>query len=273
MAKVETERIGRSFKVTINRPEVRNCVDGETAQLLFEAVQKFNHDPSLDILILTGAGEIAFCSGADLKNTESLMERPDSEKSGPMGISRITDMKKPTIAAVNGYCLAGGLELACWCDFRIASNNATFGHPGRRWGIPLIDGGTQRLPKIIGLSNALYLIETGVVIDAQRALCMGLIQEIVPQGQVLARSLELADIISSYPRTSLLNDRKAAYEGLSLSVKKGLKLEAKLHKSSLAAPEMIEKLRQYADGQRPPISSKPTTSPKPSSTASEARAR
>ena len=253
MDKVETERIGRSYKVTINRPEVRNCVDGETAQLLFEAVQKFNDDSSLDVLILTGAGNVAFCSGADLKNAESLLARPGADRSGPMGISRITDLKKPTIAAVNGYCLAGGLELACWCDFRIASCNATFGHPGRRWGIPLIDGGSQRLPKIVGLSNALYLIETGIMIDAERALCMGLVQEVVPQGQALARSLELAELISSYPQTSLLNDRKAAYEGLSLSLKKGLKLETKLHRSSLAAPEMVEGLRQFAAGKRPPM--------------------
>jgi enoyl-CoA hydratase/carnithine racemase len=253
MAKVETERIGRSFKVTINRPEVRNCIDGETAQLLLEAIQIFNIDSNLDVLILSGAGDIAFCSGADLKNAESLLTRPGVNKTGPMGISRITDVKKPTIAAVNGYCLAGGLELACWCDFRIASNNATFGHPGRRWGIPLIDGGTQRLPKIIGLSNALYLMETGISIDAERALRMGLVQEMVPQGQALARSLELAEIMSSYPQISLRIDRQAAYEGLSLSLAKGLKLEAKLHRSSLAAPEMIEGLRKYTAGKRPPI--------------------
>jgi len=253
MAKVETERIGRSFKVTINRPEVRNCIDSETAQLLFEAARKFSLDPSLDVLILTGAGDIAFCSGADLKDTESLLARPGANKSGPMGISRIINVKKPAIAAVNGYCLAGGLELACWCDFRIASSSATFGHPGRRWGIPLIDGGTQRLPKIIGLSNALYLIETGILIDAERALAMGLVQEVVPPGKTLARSLELAEIISSYPQTSLLNDRRAIYEGLSLELGKGLKLEAKLHQTSLASPEIVQKLRQYTEGKRPPI--------------------
>jgi len=253
MAKVKTERIGRSFKVTINRPEVRNCVDGETAQLLFETVQEFNRDSNLYVMILTGAGNIAFCSGADLKNTESLVARPGADKTGPMGISRITDVRKPTIAAVNGYCLAGGLELACWCDFRIAARNATFGHPGRRWGIPLIDGGTQRLPKIIGLSNALYLIETGISINADRALYMGLVQEVVPRGQVLARALELAEIISNYPQVSLLNDRRAAIEGISLSLKKGLKLEASSQRSSLSSPEVAEKLRQYAAGKRPPI--------------------
>jgi len=253
MAKIETERIGRSFKVTINRPEVRNCVDGETAQLLFEAVQEFTRDPSLDVLILTGAGDISFCSGADLKNTESLVMRPVSGKSGPMGISRITDIKKPTIAAVNGYCLAGGLELACWCDFRVASSNATFGHPGRRWGIPLIDGGTQRFPKIVGLSNALYVIETGILIDSERALTMGLVQEVVPKGKAFARSLELAEIISSYPQTSLLNDRLATYKGLSVPLDKGIELEANIHKPSLASPEIVEKLRQYAEGKRPKI--------------------
>lgn len=258
MAKVETERIGRSFIVTINRPDVRNCVDGETAQLLFDAVEEFSKDSGLDVLILTGAGDIAFCSGADLKNTESLLTRPNAEESGPMGISRITHLKKPTIAAVNGYCLAGGLELACWCDFRIASSNATFGHPGRRWGIPLIDGGTQRLPKIIGLGNALYLIQTGIVIGAEHALDVGLVQEVVPEGQALTRSLELAKIMSSYPQTCLRNDRQATYEGLSLSLEKGLKFEAKTHQSSLTAPEMVEKLRQSAAGHRPPFPRPPT---------------
>ena len=121
MAKVETERKGRSFIVTINRPEVRNCVDGETAGLLFDAVESFRRDESLDVLVLTGAGELAFCSGADLKNIDSLVTRPGAEESGPMGISRITDISKATIAAISGYCLAGGLELACWCDFRIAA--------------------------------------------------------------------------------------------------------------------------------------------------------
>ena len=257
MVKVITERIGRAFKVTINRPEVRNCVDSETAQLLFEAVQEFKDDAKLDVLILTGAGDIAFCSGADLKNAENLLRRPGVEKSGPMGISRVTDVKKPTIAAVNGYCLAGGLELACWCDFRIASRNAAFGHPGRRWGIPLIDGGTQRLTKIVGLSNALYIIETGIEINAERALEMGLVQEVVLEGQALSRSLELAAEISVYPQTSLRNDRQAVYEGLSLPLTEGLKFEAKTHRSSLAAPEMVEGLHKYAEGKRPPMPKPP----------------
>jgi enoyl-CoA hydratase len=253
MAKVETECKGRSIVVTINRPEVRNCVDGETAQLLFEAVRSFGKDPDLDVLILTGAGVISFCSGADLKNAESLIARPGANESGPMGISRITDLEKPTIAAINGYCLAGGLELACWCDFRIASRNASFGDPARRWGVPFIDGGTQRLPRIVGLGNALYLIETGVVIDADHAFHIGLVQEVVPDGQALPRALELADAISSYPPVSLRNDRRATYEGLSLALPEGIRLEAKIHESTLANPEMVEGLRRYAAGKRPPF--------------------
>ncbi len=258
MAKVETVRRGRATIATINRPEVRNCVDGETAQLLFEAVRSFREDPDLDVLILTGAGDVSFCAGADLKNVESLVARPGVEESGPMGISRITDIEKPTIAAVNGYCLAGGLELACWCDFRIASESARFGDPARRWGVPLIDGGTQRLPGIVGLGNALYLVETGIVIDAGRALRMGLVQEVVPDGQALSRALELAELMSQYPRVSLKNDRRAVYEGLSLSLAEGIKLEAEIHRSSLTDSEMADSLRRYGEGQRPPFPRPPS---------------
>ena len=179
-SKVVSERRGRTLLVSINRPEVRNCVDAEAAQLLFEAVETFRADDSLEVLVLTGASETAFCSGADLKDTGGLVARPGARESGPMGISRIIDIDKPTIAAVNGYCLAGGLELACWCDFRIAAENAEFGVLNRRWGVPLIDGGTQRLPRIVGLGNALYLIETAALIEAGHALRMGLVQEVVP---------------------------------------------------------------------------------------------
>lgn len=253
MAEVETEVKGRSIVVTINRPQVHNCVDAETAQLLFEAVQSFRRDRDLDVLVLTGAGDVSFCSGADLKHVESLIARPGADESGPMGISRVTDLDKPTIAAVNGYCLAGGLELACWCDFRVASHNASFGNPARRWGVPLIDGGTQRLPRIVGLGNALYLIETGIVIDAAGALRMGLVQEVVPDGQALPRALELAEAIVEYPRVSVKNDRRAVYEGLSPPLAEGIRLEAEVHRSSLADPEMAERLRQYVARQRPPL--------------------
>jgi len=251
MSKVLTERRGRSLVVTINRPDVRNAVDGETAGLLYDAAESFRQDDGLDVLILTGAGDIAFCAGADLKSLDSLIARPGVGESGPMGISRITDLHKPAIAAVNGYCLAGGLELACWSDFRVAVRSATFGVVNRRWGVPLIDGGTQRLPRIVGLGHALYLIETGVQINADHALRIGLVQEVVPEGRALERALELADAMASYPQTSLRNDRRAACEGLSLPLPEGLKLEEELHRDTLADPAMAEAVLRYAAGQRP----------------------
>lgn len=251
MPKVQTETRDRAFVVTIDRPDVRNCVDGETAALLFEAVETLRTDDALDALILTGAGDVAFCAGADLKGSASLMARPGAQESGPMGFSRIINLDKPAIAAVNGYCLAGGLELACWCDFRIADETSQFGVLNRRWGVPLVDGGTQRLPRIVGMGNALYLIETGVMIDAQQALRMGLVQEVVAKGTALERALELANAISSYPQLSLRNDRRAAIEGFSLTLAEGLELERRVHLPSLSDPAMAEGLRRYAAGDRP----------------------
>ncbi len=252
MPVVLTETRDRAFVVTINRPDVRNAVDGETAALLFEAVETFRADDSLDVLVLTGAGDVAFCAGADLKAGETLLARPGAHESGPMGFSRITDLQKPAIAAVNGYCLSGGVELACWCDFRIADETAQLGMLNRRWGVPLLDGGTQRLPRIVGMGNALYLIESGVMIDAQQALRMGLVQEVVAKGTALERALELAKAISSYPQLSLRNDRRAAIDGLPLTLPEGLDLERRVHEASLADPAMVEGLRRYAAGDRPP---------------------
>ena len=249
--KVLTKTRERAFVVTINRPQARNAVDGETAGLLLEAVETFRADSSLDVLILTGSGGVAFCAGADLKSTAGLMARPGAQESGPMGFSRITDLEKPAIAAVNGYCLAGGLELACWCDFRIADETAQFGVLNRRWGVPLLDGGTQRLPRIVGLGNALYLIESGVMIDAQHALRMGLVQEVVASGRALERALALAGAMSGYPQVSLRNDRRAAIEGLSLTLAEGLDLERRVHEASVGDPAMVEGIRRYAAGDRP----------------------
>jgi enoyl-CoA hydratase len=249
--KVLTERRGRTLVVTINRPEVRNCVDGETAQGLFDAVETLRSDDGLDALVLTGAGDIAFCSGADLKNIGTLASRPGARESGPMGISRITDVDKPTIAAVNGYCTAGGLELACWCDVRIAASNAQFGVLNRRWGVPLVDGGTQRLPRIVGLGNALYLIETGALIDAAHGLRIGLAQEVVPQGQALNRALEIAATLSTYPQLAIRRDRQATLEGLALPLDAGLAHEAQVHRDTAAQPEMREWLERFAAGERP----------------------
>ena len=248
---VLTERRGRTFVVTINRPEVRNCVDGETAQLLNEAVDTFRTDDDLDVLVLTGAGDISFCSGADLKNVDSLTTRPGARESGPMGVSRITDIDKPTIAAVNGYCTAGGLELACWCDFRIAARNAQFGVLNRRWGVPLVDGGTQRLPRIVGLGNALYLIETGALIAAEHAMRIGLVQEVVPEGRALERAVHIAERLSAYPQLAMRNDRRATLDGLTLPLAEGLEHEVRVHRDTLRDPSMGEWLRRYAAGDRP----------------------
>jgi enoyl-CoA hydratase len=249
--KVTTERRDRTLVVSINRPEVRNCVDGETAQGLFEAVDAFKGDDALDVMILTGAGDEAFCSGADLKATQTLGARPGARESGPMGVSRITDVGKPVIGAIEGYCTAGGLELACWCDWRIASKKAQFGVLNRRWGVPLVDGGTQRLPRIVGLGNALYLIETGVLIDAKAARRMGLVQEIVPKGKALARALEVAAALSTYPQRAMRNDRRAALEGPTLPIDEGLSFEVEAHRDSLTDPLMAEWLAKYARGERP----------------------
>jgi enoyl-CoA hydratase len=251
MAKIETERRDRIFIVSIDRPEARNAVDAETAGLLEAAVKGFHSDDGLRVMVLTGKGGVSFCAGADLKSALELATRPGAGLSGPMGFSRITDVQKPTIAAINGYCLAGGLELACWCDFRIASEGSTFGVVNRRWGVPLIDGGTQRLPRIVGLGNALYLIETGAMIDARQALRMGLIQEIVPDGEALTRALELAAIIAAYPWMSLMDDRRAVFDGLALGLPEGIKLEKELHERDMADGEMLKGLGRFVSGQRP----------------------
>jgi enoyl-CoA hydratase len=256
MTKVLTERHDRVFVVTINRAEVRNCVDGETAQGLFDAVEAFRNDGALDVLVLTGAGDTAFCAGADLKNLGTLAERPRARESGPMGFTRITDVGKPTIGAINGYCVAGGIEVAAWCDFRIAAENAQFGVLNRRWGVPLVDGGTQRLPRIIGLANALYIIETGALIDARHAQRLGFVQEVVPAGQALARALEIATVMSTYPQLSIQNDRKAAIEGLDMSLEDGIAHEVQVHRDTLNA-DVGERVARFAAGDRP----KPITPP------------
>ena len=147
---VHYERRGASAVVTIDRQERRNAVDGPTAEVLTEAYRKFEADDDARVMILTGAGDVAFCAGADLKAIETLRRRGWSSPDGPLGFTRLTP-SKPTIAAISGWCLAGGLELALWCDLRIAAEGSTLGFPERRWGVPLVDGGTQRLPRVVGL--------------------------------------------------------------------------------------------------------------------------
>ncbi len=184
---VRYERHGAAALVTIDRQERRNAVDGPTAAALHEAYARFEADEQARVLVLTGAGGVAFCAGADLKAIDTFAGRLMAAE-GPMGFTRLTP-SKPTIAAISGFCLAGGLELALWCDLRIATEGSTLGYPERRWGVPLIDGGTQRLPRIVGLGRALDLILTGRMIGAEEALSIGLLTEIVPAGAHLERAL------------------------------------------------------------------------------------
>jgi enoyl-CoA hydratase len=226
------ERRGSAALITIDRQHKRNAVDGPTAAALHEAYLRFEADEEARVLVLTGAGGVSFCAGADLKATHTFVPRLESEE-GPMGFTRLTP-SKPTIAAISGFCLAGGLELALWCDLRIATENSMLGYPERRWGVPLIDGGTQRLPRIVGLGRALDLILTGRMLGAAEALSMGLLTEVVPAGAHLERALALAEGLAGFPQRTMLADRRAAIEGLGMTLDEGLALEAK------AGPEVFE---------------------------------
>ena len=221
---VRYERVGAAAVLTIDRPHRRNAVDGPTAERLLEGVEAFEADDGARVLVLTGAGAISFCSGADLKALDTYAGRlslPD----GPMGFTRRTPTK-PTIAAIGGWCLAGGLELALWCDLRVAAQGSTLGFPERRWGVPLIDGGTQRLPRIVGLGRALDLILSGRLVGTEEALAMGLLTEVVLPGEHLARALEMAEGLAAFPQETMLADRRAALEGFGLPLADGLALEA-----------------------------------------------
>ena len=221
---VRYERVGAAAVLTIDRPHRRNAVDGPTAERLLEGVEAFEADDGARVLVLTGAGGISFCAGADLKALDTYAGRlslPD----GPMGFTRRTPTK-PTIAAIGGWCLAGGLELALWCDLRVAAEGSMLGFPERRWGVPLIDGGTQRLPRIVGLGRALDLILSGRLVGTEEALAMGLLTEVVSAGEHLARALEMAEGLAAFPQETMLADRRAALEGFGLPLADGLALEA-----------------------------------------------
>ncbi|HEV7752868.1 MAG TPA: crotonase/enoyl-CoA hydratase family protein [Baekduia sp.] len=221
---VRYERVGAAAVVTIDRPQRRNAVDGPTAEALHAAYLRFEADDAARVMVLTGAGGIAFCAGADLKAIDTYTPRLGLP-GGPLGFTRLTP-SKPTIAAIDGWCLAGGFELALWCDLRIATEPSTFGCPERRWGVPLIDGGTQRLPRIVGLGRALDLILSGRLVDTTEALAMGLLTEVVAPGAALARALEMAEGLAAFPQETMLADRRATIEGFGLPLAEGLALEA-----------------------------------------------
>ncbi|XP_044310964.1 mevalonyl-coenzyme A hydratase sidH-like isoform X3 [Varanus komodoensis] len=202
--------------IGINRPEVRNAVDQETARLLLDAFRAFEGDPSLTVAVLHGLGG-NFCAGYDLKElahsaTSIKLEQDVTKGPGPMGPTRMT-FSKPVIAAVSGYAVAGGLELSLLADLRVVEESAIFGVFCRRFGVPLIDGGTVRLPKLIGLSRALELILTGRPVSAQEAYQFGLANRIVPNGQALQHAIELAEQISAFPQQCMRADRNSAYYG------------------------------------------------------------
>jgi enoyl-CoA hydratase len=221
---VHYERRGASAVVTIDRQERRNAVDGPTAEELTAAYRQFEADGDARVMILTGAGGVAFCAGADLKAIETFGPRMGLED-GPLGFTRLTPTK-PTIAAISGWCLAGGLELALWCDLRIAAEDSTLGFPERRWGVPLVDGGTQRLPRVVGLGRALDMILSGRMVAVEEAHAMGLVNEVTPAGGHLDRALEYAEALAAFPQQTMLADREAAIRGIGMSFEEGLKLEA-----------------------------------------------
>ena len=180
--------------------------------------------------MVTGAGEQAFCAGADLKAIETL----DGDlPGGPLGFTRLAS-PKPTIAAISGWCLAGGFEVALWCDLRVATEDARFGFAERRWGVPLIDGGTQRLPRIVGQGRALDLVLSGRTVEAAEAHAIGLVTEVVPAGGRVTRALEMAEGLAAFPQQTMLRDRRALLEGSGLPLADGLALEAAIGRDSVA---------------------------------------
>jgi len=227
-SEVHYERRGAAAVLTIDRPARRNAIDAAAASGLRQGLEAFEADEGARVLVLTGAGGEAFCAGADLKAIDLDVDDP----AGPLGISRLTP-SKPTIAAVDGWCLAGGLELALWCDLRIATPQSVFGCFERRWGVPLVDGGTQRLPRVVGMGRALELILTGRAVEAEEAERIGLVNEVTAPGAHIERSLELAERLAAFPQETMLSDRRAALEGAGLPLVEGLELEHRLGREVL----------------------------------------
>jgi enoyl-CoA hydratase len=216
---VEYTREGPVAVITIDRPEAKNAIDNETALALQDAWQRFDADDDALVGVLTGDEDV-FSAGADLKKMD-LEDRPE----GWLGFSRMR-VDKPTVAAVEGHCIAGGLEMALWCDLRIAGTSATFGCFERRFGVPLVDGGTQRLPRIVGQGRALEMILTGQPVDAARAKEWGLVNRVVDDGEVLDAAINLGETVASFPQQTVRTDRAAVYDGIGESLEKGLRIEA-----------------------------------------------
>lgn len=243
-----TERRESTFVVTINRPEVRNALDEPTASALAQAFRAFDSDETLAVAVLSGSSG-TFCSGFDLKAVADGTRTPrvSEEGDGPLGVTRML-LSKPVIAAVEGYAVAGGLEVALWCDLRVASENAIFGVFNRRWGVPLVDGGTIRLPRLIGQSHALDLILTGRGVSGQEALTMGLVNRLTRPGEALAAALALAGDLTRFPQQGLRSDRMSAYEQWSLSWVEALGNETRRGLEVLHSGEAVEGARRFSAG-------------------------
>ncbi len=244
---VRVERDGQVTTVILDRPAVRNAVDGPTAAALAAAFRAFDADDGAHVAVLWGAGG-TFCAGADLKavgGPEGNRARPDGD--GPMGPSRLR-LAKPVIAAIAGHAVAGGLELALWCDLRVAEEDAVLGVFCRRWGVPLIDGGTVRLPKVVGLGRALDLILTGRAVPAPEALAMGLVNRVVRPGQARAAAEELARQIATLPQTCLRTDRASTLEGAWLPEEAAMANEFRHGMTALAAPGMADGVGRFRGG-------------------------
>jgi enoyl-CoA hydratase len=236
--------------VTIDRPEVRNAVDDSTAADLAAAFRKFEADDSLLVAVLTGAGG-TFCAGADLKALAAgrgTRVDTDLASDGPMGPSRML-LDKPVVAAVEGHAVAGGLELALWCDLRVAARDAVFGVYCRRWGVPLVDGGTVRLPRLIGQSHALDLILTGRGVSGDEALGMGLANRLTEPGLALEGALELAGQLAQFPQRCLRADRRSAYQQWSLSLPEALANELRLGLEVIRSGETAQGAGRFAAGE------------------------
>ncbi len=264
---ITSEREGPVTIIRFNRPEVMNCVGLTTHSELVHAWNAFRDDEEAKVAIITGTGDKAFCAGGDLTGNVNLaqtdgssLDRPaDSviashergEQPGVLGPSRWTDIYKPIIAAVNGVAYAGGLEWACFADIRIAEEHASFGVTCRRWNIGLADGGTQRLPRIVGMGRAMELILTGKVIDAEEAYRIGLANEVVPKGEGLTRAVELAQFIATLPQTAIRTDKEAAVRGFGRPLDEGLRIEAECFHRSFFHPDTVEGLRRFRERDHP----------------------
>ncbi len=259
MPKVLYEKQDHIAYLTINRTEAMNAVDPETASELAAAWQDFRDDDASYVAIITGAGDKAFCAGfdltvigsADLPRTPEDIRRFVEEHPGFMGYTRKNDIYKPIIAAINGYCFAGGLEIALCADIRIAAEHAEFGVLNRRWNVGLGDGGTQRLPRIVGLGRAMELILTGKRIDAREAYRIGLVNEVVPAGELRSLATALAKAICEFPQGAVRTDKEAVMRGLGRPLEEGLRIEGEAFARLFNQPDFYEGPRAFSEKRKP----------------------